>query len=79
MALGYCIRKIRVDNDSVLLSSAFRAVCEEHNIAIERTAPYSHWQHGRIERQWGTHGQMAQAMLHDPGMTGLGVRDSISM
>jgi len=63
-AMGHSVRVVRVDNDSVLLSSEFRAICEEHGIAIQRTAPYSHWQLARIERQWGTLASSAQAMLH---------------
>jgi Reverse transcriptase (RNA-dependent DNA polymerase)/gag-polypeptide of LTR copia-type len=67
-SLGHSVRVVRVDNDSVLLSNAFYDVCNEHGISVERTAPYSHWQHGRIERQWRTLSNMAHAMLGDAGL-----------
>jgi hypothetical protein len=49
--LGHTVRRIRVDNDTVLLGAAFHNLLDEFNIAVENTAPYAHWQHGRIERQ----------------------------
>jgi hypothetical protein len=52
-SLGQTVRCLRVDNDTVFLSAAFRNLLDEFNIAVEITAPYAHWQHGRIERQWG--------------------------
>ena len=51
---GYKISRMRIDNDTVLLSKEFTLVCETEGIAAERTIPYSHWQLGRIERQWKT-------------------------
>jgi hypothetical protein len=42
-----------VDNDTVFLGYAFRNLLNEFNMSVEITAPYAHWQHGRIERQWG--------------------------
>jgi hypothetical protein len=52
-----------VDNDTVFLGDAFRNLLDEFNIAVEITAPYTHWQHGRIEPQWGTLVPMAQSMI----------------
>jgi hypothetical protein len=51
---GYKISRLRIDNDTVLISKEFTLVCETEAIAVERTVPYSHWQLGRIERQWRT-------------------------
>jgi hypothetical protein len=48
----------------VLLGSEFQAVLDEYQITPELTAPYSGWQHGRIERQWGTLVPMAESMMH---------------
>jgi hypothetical protein len=39
-----------VDDDTVFLGVAFRNLLDEFNIVVEITAPYVHWQHGRIER-----------------------------
>jgi hypothetical protein len=61
-SLGHTVRCLRVDNDTVLLGAAFQNLLDEFNIAVEITAPYVHWQHGRIERQWGTLVPMAQSM-----------------
>jgi hypothetical protein len=50
-----------VENDTVFLGAAFRNILlDKFNIAVEITAPYAHWQHGRIERQWGTLVSMTQ-------------------
>jgi hypothetical protein len=57
------VRRLRVDNDMVFLGVAFRNLLDKFNIAVEITAPYAHWQHGRIERQWGTFVPMAQSMI----------------
>jgi hypothetical protein len=62
-SLGYTVRRLRVDNDAVFLGAAFRSLLDEFNIALEITAPYAYWQHGRIERQWGTLVLMAQSMI----------------
>jgi hypothetical protein len=42
----------------------FMSLLDEFGIALQRTTPYAHWQHGRIERQWGTLIPMALAMIH---------------
>jgi DNA-binding IclR family transcriptional regulator len=62
-SLGHTVRRLRVDNDTVRLGAAFRHLLAEFNIAVEITAPYAHWQDGRIERQWGTLVPMAQSMI----------------
>jgi hypothetical protein len=37
---GYKPTWVRIDNDSVLLSSSFTAICRSSNITVERTVPY---------------------------------------
>lgn len=69
LSFGFRVRRVRVDNDSVLLGRPFRAICEAQGIVIERSAPYAHWQLGRIERQWGTLGDMARSMLYAAGLS----------
>ena len=64
----YKVRRVRLDNDSVLMGSEFQALLDEHSILPELTAPYSHWQHGRVERQWGTLIPMAESMMHQAGL-----------
>lgn len=48
----------------MFLGSEFQAVLVEYQITPELTSPYSGWQHGRIERQWGTLVPMAESMMH---------------
>jgi hypothetical protein len=62
-SLGHTVRRLRVDNDTVFLGDAFRNLLYEFNIAVEITALCAHWQHGRIERPWGTLVPMAQSMI----------------
>jgi hypothetical protein len=62
-SLGHTVRRLRVDNNTVFLGAAFRNLLNEFNIVVEIAAPYAHWQHGRIERQWGTLVPMAQSMI----------------
>ena len=62
-SLGFSVRTVRVDNDSVLLSDAFRATCTRWRINPDRTAPYSAFQLARIERQWRTLREMAACMV----------------
>jgi hypothetical protein len=57
-----------VDNDTVFLGAAFRNLLDEFTIAVEITAPYAHWQHGRIERQRGTLVPMAQSMIRQAAL-----------
>lgn len=66
--LGYTVKRVRVDNDSVLLGEPFRGVLRELVIVLERTAPYAHWQHARIERQWDTLVPMALCMVKQAGL-----------
>jgi hypothetical protein len=66
--LCYLVQRVRVDNDSVLLSVEFTSLLDEFGIALQQTAPFTHWQHGRIERQWGTLIPMALAMIHGAGL-----------
>jgi hypothetical protein len=62
-SLGHTVRHLWVDNnDTVFLGTAFRNFVDEFNIAVEITEAYVHWQHDRIERQWGTLVPMAQSM-----------------
>ena len=60
---GCKISRLRIDNDTVLLSKEFTLVRENEGIAIERTVLYSHWQPGRIERQWRTLADGAKTLL----------------
>ena len=39
---GYKISRMRIDNDTVLLSKEFTLVYETEGIAVEWTVPYSH-------------------------------------
>jgi hypothetical protein len=59
-SLGHTVRRLRVDNDTMFLGVAFRNLLDEFNIAVKITVPYAHWQHGRIEWQWGTWVPMAK-------------------
>jgi hypothetical protein len=49
-SFGHTVRRLRVDNDTVFLGAAILNLLDEFNTAVEITAPYAHWQHGRIER-----------------------------
>ncbi len=62
-SLGYTISHLRIDNDTIFLSKEFTAVCAAESIADQRTAPYAHWQHGKIERQWRTLADGAKTLL----------------
>jgi DNA-binding IclR family transcriptional regulator len=62
-SVGHTVRRLRVDNDTMLLGGALRNLFDEFNISVEITAPYAHWQHGRIERLWGTLVPMAQSLI----------------
>jgi transposase InsO family protein len=53
-ALGHNIEHVRLDNDSVFMGREFMAVLDDHGVSHDFSVPYSHWQHGRMERQWGT-------------------------
>jgi hypothetical protein len=52
--MGYTISRVRIDNANVFLCKDFTDLCAAETIAVERIVPYSHWQLGRIERQWRT-------------------------
>jgi hypothetical protein len=41
-SLGHTVRRLRVDNDTVLLGVAFRSLLDEFNIAVEITPPYAY-------------------------------------
>ncbi len=62
-SLGYTFSRLRIDNDTVFLSKEFTTVCASESIAIERTAPYAHWQLDKIERQWRTLVDGAKTLL----------------
>ena len=49
-SLNFTVKRVRIDNDSVFLCAKFMQVCQDENIVVERTVPYSHWQLPRIER-----------------------------
>jgi hypothetical protein len=53
-SLNFTVKRVRIDNDSVFLCAKFMKACQDENIVVERTVPYSHWQLARIERQWRT-------------------------
>ena len=65
---GYSVRRLRVDNDSVFLGQEFMGLLATEGVVPELTAPYAHWQHGRVERQWGTQFAMAKSMLHQASL-----------
>jgi DNA-binding IclR family transcriptional regulator len=67
-SLGHTVRHLRVDNDTVFVGTSFRNPLNELNIAVEITAPYAHWQHGRIERQWGSLVPMAHSMTRQAAL-----------
>jgi hypothetical protein len=67
-SLRHTVRRLWVDNDTVFLGAAFRNLLDEFNIAVEITAPYVHWQHCRIKRQWGTMVPMAQSMIRQAAL-----------
>jgi hypothetical protein len=67
-ALDHKIKHVRLDNDSVLMGREFTAVLDDHGVSHDFFAPYSHWQHGRMERQWGTLVPAAKSMLHTAGL-----------
>jgi hypothetical protein len=52
-SLGQAVHRLWVDNDTVFLGAAFHNFLDEFNIAVDITAPYAHWQHGRIEQSVG--------------------------
>jgi hypothetical protein len=70
-SLGHTVHRLRVDNETVFLGAAFRNLLDEFNIAVEITAPYVNWQHGRIERQWGIFVPMAQSMIRQAALPNL--------
>ncbi len=63
--LGYKVRVIRIDNDSVFLAYDFQSVCQEFNIVLRRSTPYRHHQLGRMERQWRTLSDTTIALMDD--------------
>jgi len=65
---GHSVHRIRIDNDTVLMSAEFTSICHSEEIAVERTVPSSHWQLGRIERQWRTLAEGAKTLLMHAGL-----------
>ena len=61
--LNFIVRRVRIENDSVFLCAKFMQVCQDENIVVERTVPYSHGQLPRIERQWRTLSEVAKTLL----------------
>jgi len=41
-SLNFTVRRVRIDSDSVFLCAKFMQVCQDENIVVERTVPYSH-------------------------------------
>ena len=66
--LGFTVHVVRIDNDSVFLGAAFRAVCDDFGVDVQRTAPYRHHQLARIERHWRTISEAVTALLTDAGL-----------
>ena len=62
-SLGHRISRLRIDNDTVLLSKEFTLVYESKGIEVERIVHYSHWQLGKIERQWRNLADGAKTLL----------------
>ena len=62
-SLGYKPTRDRIDNESILLSASFTAIYRSSHIIVERTMPYAHWHHARIERHWRTLIDGAKALL----------------
>ncbi len=67
-SFGYQPSILRIDNDTVLLSAAFTAICRSSSITIQRTVPYAHWQLARMMRQWRTLADGAKALLLSSGL-----------
>jgi hypothetical protein len=67
-SLGHTVRRLRVDIETVFLGRVFQNLLDDFNIAVEITAPCAHWQHGRIERQWGTLVPKAQSMIRQAAL-----------
>jgi transposase InsO family protein len=67
-ALDHKIEHVRLDSDSVFMGREFMAVLDDHGVSRDFSAPYSHVQHGRMERQWGTRVQVAKSMLYTAGL-----------
>ena len=66
--LGYTVHVVRIDNDSVFLGAAFRAVCDEFNVDVQRIVPYRHHQLARIERHWRTISDAVTSLLADAAL-----------
>ena len=65
---GHTVIRIRVDNDSVLLSRATRERLASRDVTLESTGADQHHRIGLSERQWGTLWGMAQSMLQYSGL-----------
>ena len=65
---GYRPSILRIDNDTVLLSSAFIAISRSLSITVQRTFPYALWQLARVERQRRTLADGAKALLLSSGL-----------
>eukprot|EP00899_Mesostigma_viride_P020074 jgi/Mesvir1/28068/Mv26200-RA.1 len=59
---------LRTDNDAVFTGQAWRAVCAEHRVHQEFSAPYCPEQNGVAERLWGLAMGMTLAMLTHAGL-----------
>ena len=60
---GHTVVRIRVDNDSVLLSAETRRLLAARNVTLESTGADQHHRIGLSERQWSSIYAMAKSML----------------
>ncbi|KAJ8887025.1 hypothetical protein PR048_013239 [Dryococelus australis] len=60
---GHNVKRLRVDNDTKFVNSLFQEYLYSNGIVIEKTAPYSPEQNGRIERENRTVMECARSML----------------
>ncbi|MCB1033918.1 MAG: transposase [Acidobacteria bacterium] len=59
-------RIVRTDNEATFRSRLFRFVLWTLGIRPQRTAPFSSWQNGRIERSFGTVKPLLRALSGNP-------------
>ena len=68
LAPGHRVLRYRSDNATELKGAA-RAVCDEHKIVMEQSAPYSPFQNGISERNIRTITETIRCLLHQGNMT----------
>ena len=67
---GHDVVRIRVDNDSILLSADTRRMLSARHVTLESTGADQHHRLGLSERQWASMYSMAQSMLTYSGLNG---------